>query len=102
MIALPRRDVLDVPETMFIRPRRPQDHADFEYILPRMQPLFVYEDGGENWVRWAIPLALAQEIGWADMRCACCGSDAGPAGDTASFHVDTAFDEVDWYLERLR
>lgn len=100
MIELPRKDALDVPETMFIRPRRPDDHREFEFLLPQMRPLFVYALDGQDWIRWSLPRSVAVGIGWGDMRCACCG-DGTPAGDSESFHVDTALKEVDWFLERL-
>src|SRR5262245_7710296 len=100
MIELVRVDGTTVPETMFVRPNRPDDHREFEFLLPRCEPLYIYADkDGRDWVRWALPKTVAEQLGW-EMRCACCKLETpiveSPGGDHV--HIDTAYDEVDWYL----
>jgi len=95
---LPVKDYRDIPATMFIRPRRPEDHREFEFLLPQMAAVFVYADeDGDQWVRWEMPRALAREIGWGDMQCACCG-DASAVGTEHAVQVDTAWAEVGWWF----
>jgi hypothetical protein len=62
-------------------------------------PLFVSADkAGRDWVRWSMPRAVAQALGWGDMRCACCG-DKSATGTEHAVEVDTALDEVDWWFK---
>jgi len=98
---LPRIDRSLVSTVMFIRPRRPDDHAQFEWLLPQCSPLFVYADeNGRDWVRWSLPKHVAEQIGWGDMQCACCGdSHEQTHASEHSFAVDMAYDEIDWFLE---
>lgn len=99
MTTLQRRHRALVTEAMFIRPRNPDDHAEFEWLLPQCTPLFVYADeDGRDWVRWELPQAVAEKLGWGAMRCACCNARGQLVEDSNVFHVDTAEDEVDWYL----
>lgn len=102
MTELLRVDAVGVQDVMFVRPRDPDNHTELEWLLPRCEPLFVYADAnGRDWVRWALPKAVAQAIGWGEMRCACC--DHQPVDNKAEFfHIDTAYDEVDWYLESVQ
>lgn len=90
-----------VSTVMFIRPRRPDDHEQFEWLLPQCQPLFVYADArGRDWVRWAVPSPIAQRLGWSS-GCSCCGhtEEASEAPQNA-FLADMAYDEIDWFMER--
>src|SRR5262245_49071154 len=99
MIELIRVDGTTVPATMFVRPRRPDDHREFEFLLPRCAPLYVYADSeGRDWVRWALPKTVAEQLGWGEMRCACCAADTAYHPNDDFVHIDTAYDEVDWYL----
>jgi len=100
MIELERKFRKDIKETMFVRPKNPDDHAEFEWLLPQCLPMFVYRDGGgRDWVRWALPREVAEQIGWGAMKCACCDTSAAPE-DADYFHIDTAYDEVAFFLER--
>jgi len=100
-LKLESRDFDDVLPTMFIRPQNPDDHRQFEVLLPQLTPLFVYiDDDDREWVRWSMPKEVAQQFGWGDMKCICCG-DSDTQGDEGTFHIDTALNEVDWYLNRL-
>jgi hypothetical protein len=95
---LPRKDVSEIEQTMFIRPRNPDDHRQFHEILPWMTPLFIYHGRGLDWVRWSVPQNLARKLGMGG-GCACCGKDTRKTGDVEDFHVDTAWIETDWWLE---
>lgn len=100
---LPRVNKSLLATVMFIRPRRPDDHRQFEQVLPQCTPLLIYADErGRDWVRWSVPKTVAQRFGW-DMRCTSpgcnCTEEATVAPDS-SFLVDMAWNEVDWYLER--
>jgi len=98
---LPRKDVADITEAMFVRPQRPDDHREFEILLPQCTPLFIYADReGRDWVRWAIPKVVAENFGLGEMRCACCDTKAeiGPLG---AYHFDTLWDEISWYFTWL-
>lgn len=100
MTALARLDTDMVSAAMFIRPQRPDDHEQFEWLLPQCTPLFVYEHEGEDLVRWAIPKQVAEQLGWGG-GCQCCGKTE-PATEAAehALVVDIAYKYVDWYLER--
>jgi|SRR5882757_5618762 len=90
-----------VSHAMFIRPRRPDDHAQFEWLLPQCMPLFIYADErGRDWVRWSLPKTVALKLGW-DMGCECCGNteQATHEPDNA-YIIDTAWDETSWFLEK--
>jgi hypothetical protein len=89
---------------MFLRPRRPDDHREFERLLPQCSPLFVYADeNGRDWVRWSIPRQVAEKMGMGNMQCACCGdTEKQTHASTHSYAVDTAYDEVDWFLEAAK
>lgn len=101
-MTLPRLTRDMVQTAMFIRPRRPDDHREFEQVLPRWTPLFVYADeNGRDWVRWSIPLDMALQMG-LDKGCQCCSHmEEVSEAPEHSYLVDTAWDETDWYLERL-
>lgn len=102
MITLERKRHQEIGTTMFVRPQRPEDHDEFEWLLPQCTPLFVYRDGGgRDWVRWALPRDVAREIGWGEMKCACCTAGGPLQATNDDFHIDTAYNEVDWYLERI-
>jgi hypothetical protein len=91
-----------VEPVMFLRPQRPDDHAQFEQLLPQCSALFVYADErGRDWVRWSIPKVVAQRYGW-DQGCDCCGkTEDASAGPEHAVLIDTAYDEVNWFLERV-
>jgi hypothetical protein len=103
---LPRVDEETAGEARFIRPRDPDDHAQFEWLLPRMTPLFVYElklpednPNGGDYVRWSLPIQVAQEIGWdLGLPCACCGS-VNPIRGEHAYAVDTKLSEIDWWFK---
>jgi hypothetical protein len=96
---LPRRSRALVKNTMFLRPRRPDDHRQLEALLPQLTPLFVYPDGhGQDIVRWAMPRAVAKANGWDDMHCACCDDDT-VEGDKNFVHVDVMWKFIDWFFE---
>ena len=100
MRTLPRRTG-DLAETMFLRPKRPDDHRDFEMVLPWMTPLFVYEQDGEDWVRWSMPHNVGLRFG-LNRGCACCGESETAEGDNGDVHVDTALNETRLVAERQR
>lgn len=93
---LVRADHHDLKPTVLLRPRRPDDHTQFEALLPWFTPVLVYWKDGEDWVRWHVPPVVAEDIG-LDGGCGCCGSGAVEADD--GFHVDTAVSETDWFLK---
>lgn len=96
---IPRVNRSLIGDVMFLRPRQPADHREFEQLLPQCTPVLVYADAaGRDWVRWAIPKPVAQRYG-LDQGCACCGKQEGGETEHARL-VDTAYDEVDWYLNR--
>jgi hypothetical protein len=97
---LPRIDRSLVSTAMFIRPRKPEDHGEFEWLLPQCSPLFVYADeNGRDWVRWSLPKQVAEQLGWGEMKCACCGNtEEQTHASEHALAVDTAYDEVDWFL----
>lgn len=96
---LTRKQGSEIPNTFFIRPRDPDDHDQFEEILPWMTPLFVYEMDGIDWVRWAVPPHLAAKMGLDTVGCSCCGGKAETGDGTGGYVVDTAWHETDWFLE---
>jgi hypothetical protein len=100
MKELPRMDRSLVSTVMFVRPRRPDDHTEFEWLLPQCTPLFVYADeNGRDWVRWSLPKEVAAKLGW-NMQCACCDhTEPATVEPEHSYAVDMAYDEVDWFLE---
>lgn len=97
MRTLPRRNVGDFAETMFLRPREPDDHRELNALLPWLTPLFVYEMNGDLWVRWSMPreVGLSMDL---DRGCKCCGESLVVEGDNDDFHIDTAWKETDWWL----
>lgn len=97
MRALPHKDGGDVTDTMFLRPRNPDDHRDFNMLLPWLTPLFVYQKHGDYWVRWSMPNSIAAKYGM-DQGCACCGENLTTEGDSGDVHVDTALQETAWWL----
>ncbi len=102
MTTLPRKNKLYIGETRFLRPQRPDDHDDFEWLLPQCEPLFVFADeDGRDWIRWEIPRAVADGMGWSE-KCTCCGESTALAETTSGVHADTAYNEVNWYLWRKR
>lgn len=94
---LSRKNQDDIPETVYLRPQRPDDHAAFEKLLPWCTPLFVYEMSGKNWVRWSVPKSVGAKVGLSSDGCSCCGNRTVIEGE-GSFHVDTAWHETDWWL----
>lgn len=87
-------------ETMFVRPRNPDDHRQFERLLPRITPLFVYADeDGREWVRWQVPAEVAIDMGWGDMKCACCGDNSSAIRTEHGTQMDTAWDEISWWFD---
>jgi hypothetical protein len=96
--ALPRKPGDDLPDTMFLRPQRPGDHREFDALLPWCTPLFVYENDGNDWIRWSIPKPVAARSGM-DAGCACCGESMLVEGDNDDYFVDTAWRETDWWLQ---
>ena len=99
--ALPRLDRSMITTTLFLRPRRPDDHREFEMLLPHCTPLFVYADeDGRDWLRWSLPRVVAEKVGLGDMRCDCCGEPLQGGGDHAVV-IDTARDETDWFFDEL-
>ena len=94
---LRREDHHNLSETVRLRPRRPDDHEQFEALLPWFTPVLVYRMNGEEWVRWHVPQSVAENIGISG-GCACCGE--GAAESDGGYHVDTAWSETDWWLTR--
>ena len=94
---LTRSDHHDLEPTVLLRPRRPDDHEQFEKLLPWFTPILVYRMDDEEWVRWHVPHAVAEDIG-IDDSCACWCSGAVKA--EGGFQVDTAWSETDWWLTR--
>jgi hypothetical protein len=84
-------------QAMFLRPVDPDNHDEFTALLPSCTPLFVYDSGGRDWVRWSIPKRVVKKWGFGG-GCACC--HAKPVVETGNVvHMDTARDEVQWYLD---
>jgi hypothetical protein len=51
-----------------------------------------------DYLRWAVPLSVAEDLGWAQGGCACCGtSDVVKTEHTV--HIDTAWHEVHWWFD---
>lgn len=94
---LKRSDHHDVEATVRVRAPHHDDHRSMEQLLPWFTPILVYRLDGEDWVRWHVPIAVAEDIGIAS-GCNCCGTDALQVDD--GFHVDTAWSETDWWLIR--
>lgn len=98
----PRPPIVDrnaYGEAFFVRPQRPDDHTEFEWLLPQMTPLFIYlDDNLRGWVRWSMPPALVAELGWTKCSDPECDETHEPGVDEA-FHVDTALDETDWFFD---
>ena len=95
----PRIDRNAYGEAIFVRPRNPADHREFDFLLPQCTVLFVYADErGRDWVRWSLPQAVATELGWGDGKCDCCEQTNEPGVDGA-MHFDTALDETDWFFD---
>ena len=92
---LTRSDHHDLKPTVRLRPRHPDEHEQFEVILPWFTPLLVYRMDGEEWVRWHVPFSVAEDIGITG-GCVCCGS--GALETDGGFHVDTTWSETDWWL----
>lgn len=92
---LTRSDHHDLEPTVRVRVPRPGDHRQMEKLLPWFTPFLVYRFDGEDWVRWHVPVAVADDIGITG-GCACCGTGALEAD--GGFHVDTALGETDWFL----
>lgn len=95
---IPRKEFSELPATMFLRPRRPQDHRDFEMILPWATPQLVYAMNDQDWVRWSIPPEMAEKFGIASGGCVCCGHDAVAVSDDGDYQFDTALHEINWWL----
>jgi len=95
---LKREDHQNLEPTVRLRPRRPDDHAQFETLLPWFIPILVYRKDDEDWVRWWVPQLVGEDIGISG-GCVCCGEKAArPDGNEPGFHVDTAWSETDWWL----
>lgn len=95
---IPRKGRGDVPPTMFLRPRNPRDHREFEALLPRLEPVLIYADeNGRDWVRWEMAREVAAQMGWGDMKCECCETSAA-VGTELAVHLDTAWDEISWFF----
>ena len=94
---LPRKEQSEIEETVFLRPQRPDDHRQFEELLPWCTPLFVYANKGKNWVRWAVPKTIAEKLGLPTEGCVCCGEKT-VVQDDGDYHVDTAWHETSWWL----
>lgn len=100
MSTLPRRTDNPYGETMFLRPRDPDDHRQFKMLLPRVTPVFIYADeNGRDWVRLEIPREVADSMGFGSMRCACCG-DSEVQGNEHAVQLDCAWDEVSFFFQR--
>ena len=96
--ALPRMTHDKVSETMFLRPRDPSDHRDFQMVLPLMSPLFLYDDeDGKTWLRWSVPMDVAVRFGF-NGGCACCGGRKSTDG-AHSITLDTLLSEVEWFFD---
>lgn len=94
---LTRADHNDLEPTVLVRAPHPDDHRQMEKMLPWFTPLLVYRLDGEDWVRWQVPLAVAEDIGISS-GCICCGT--GALAVDGGFHVDTAWSETDWWLTK--
>lgn len=96
---LPRKPETGVGKTMLIRPIDPNEHSQFERILPWFTPLFVWNDSevGHDWVRWSVPKDMAERMGFGQ-GCACCGKEAQLEGEHADFLIDTMWSEVSFWL----
>lgn len=95
---LPRKQESEVEKTVMLRPRNPSDHRQFEEILPWFTPLFVWQDGDIDWVRWSVPQPLAEKMGITS-GCACCGKETQVDGGHGDYLVDTAWHETSFWLE---
>jgi hypothetical protein len=83
--------------SLFARPRRPDDHREFEHLLPQCTPLFVYNgQHGLDYIRWSVPLAVARSM-WGDVKCTCC--DKSPGIGEHSMLMDTAVIETEWFFD---
>lgn len=94
---LPRESFGDLVQTVFLRPRNPGDHREFERLLPWLTPLFVYAMEGDDYVRWHVPPAIGEQMGLTSSGCACCGEKTVIETDKG-FHVDTVWSETGWWL----
>lgn len=92
---LKRADPHDLKPTVRVRVPRPGEHRHMQKLLPWFTPLLVYRLDGEDWVRWQVPQAVAEDIGISS-GCICCGT--GALMVDGGFHVDTAWSETDWWL----
>lgn len=95
---LPRRQESEVVKTMVLRPRNPDDHRDFQRVLPWFTPLFVWRGPTFDWIRWSVPTSFAARMGLVG-ACACCGEDTTARGENGDYLIDTAWHEVSWFLE---
>ena len=97
MRVLPR--VPQPPETVYLRPRDPDDRREFEVLLPWLTPLLVYTESGRDWVRWSVPKQIGAKIG-LENGCDCCDQQNvvlnGPNDD---YLIDTAWNETSWWLD---
>ena len=92
-----RADHQDLEPTVLLRSPRSDDHEQMEKLLPWFTPILVYRLDGEDWVRWQVPQAVAEDIGISS-GCICCGTGALVVDN--GVHVDTAWSETDWWLTR--
>jgi hypothetical protein len=97
---IPRKDVADIPTTMFVRVQDPSQPSSLDALCHEMTPLLVYAEHGRDWVRWSMPREVARKYGLGEMRCACCADDeeSTPAETVDAYHVDTAWSEVGPFL----
>jgi hypothetical protein len=95
---LPRKEQSEIEPTVFLRPKDPDDHKQFEELLPWFTPLFLYEMDNADWVRWVVPQSIGRRLGIPEDGCSCCGNKS-VVEDGDSYLVDTAWHETDWWLE---
>jgi hypothetical protein len=97
-VGMPIVDMHFLPETMFLRPRDPEDHAEWNMILPKSAPLCFYTDeDGSTVLRWDMPRELATAL-FGDLTCECCGEDNVLDNEDGTVAVDTMWDEVSWWF----
>ena len=94
---LPLKQENEIQEGMFLRPRDPSNHDQFQEILPWMTPLFCYQMDGRMWVRWSVPPHIGEKLGMHDSACAHCGKHVTTQED-GNYVVDIAWGETSWWL----
>jgi len=98
-----RLDITDQPseDRLALIAKDPDNHDDFNRILPKSTPLFVWSETPQSsaYVRWSMPRSVAEDMGFWGKGCACCGAGGGNSGKTWEF--DTRLSQVSWYFEGL-